>query len=187
MLVSPNHQGQLEEGTMRMPCRQEGDPEWADRCLVAGVESLLVLWLDLEHWRVEPAGGCLARFFLVHIFRLAIHKALHRFVVSSVVFFVRTETASAVSATGTSTRTFIVPSQSVPAGELSATFGADMGPLASVKLSVALQIVQSAEARLARLTDVRLFMTMGQKVAFQIVMSCELGGTIRTTMLFVGG
>jgi hypothetical protein len=64
MLVNPNHQSQLEGGTMQMPCRQEGDPEWADRCLAAGVESFLVLWLDLEHWRVELAGGCLAHFVL---------------------------------------------------------------------------------------------------------------------------
>jgi hypothetical protein len=140
--------------------------------------------LTTNAWHTLPFTGGL---IFVHGFGLTIDEAFHRFVVYAIIVFVTPKTVGAAPATSTTARTFIVSSQGISPSEFATTFGADMWPFARVKFSVALQVMQPTEAGLACLTHVRLFVTVGEEVAFEIVVSRELGSAIWATMLLVGG
>jgi hypothetical protein len=71
-----------------------------------------------------------------------------------------------------------VSGQRVAASEPAATFGTGVWSFTSVEFRVAFQIMQTAEACLARRTLVRLFLTVGQEVAFKIVVSSKVRGAI---------
>ena len=62
-----------------------------------------------------------------------------------------------------------------------------MRPLSRVEFRVPLQVVQSAKARVARLTQIRLLVTVGEQVTLEIVVPRELRGAVRTFVLFRGG
>jgi len=63
---------------------------------------------------------------------------------------------------GTASRPLVVPRQGVTSGKAPPALVTDVGPFTSVELCVALQIVQSAKARLTRLADVWLLLAVRQ-------------------------
>ena len=59
-----------------------------------------------------------------------------------------------------------------------------MWAFARVQLGVSLQVMESAEARLARLALVRLLLTVGEEMALEIVLPSKLGCAVRAAVLF---
>jgi hypothetical protein len=88
------------------------------------------------------------------------------------------------SATGAAALTFIMSSKSITACEPTPTLRTDMWTLSGMELRMSLEIMESPKARLASLTYVRLLLAVGEKMALEVMMSGELGGTVRTTMFF---
>jgi hypothetical protein len=62
-----------------------------------------------------------------------------------------------------------------------------MRPFSRVKLGVALQIMKTSKASLARRTLVRLLLAVCQKMTFQVMVSCEVGRAIRTLVALCRG
>lgn len=78
----------------------------------------------------------------------------------------------------------VMACQSVSTSESAPAFRANVWPLSSMELGMSLQIVQSAEAGLACLADVGLFLAVGEQVALEVVMSCEFSRAVRAPMFF---
>lgn len=95
---------------------------------------------------------------------------------------VATETLAV--AASTAARSLVMSCQSIASGKAAATFWTGMRPLARVKFGVALQVVQSSEARLTVLTDIRFLLAMGEKMALEIVVARKISRTIRTLVSF---
>jgi hypothetical protein len=88
------------------------------------------------------------------------------------------------SATGAAALAFIVSSKSITARESTSTLRTDMWTLSGMELRMSLEIMKSPKARLAGLAYVRLLLAVGEKMALEVMVSGELGGTVRTTVLF---
>lgn len=83
------------------------------------------------------------------------------------------------------TLTFTVPSKSVTTSKFPITLWADVRALPSVQFHMALQVVQPTKSHRTCLANIRLFLTMSQEMTLEIVMSCELGFTIRALMFLL--
>lgn len=81
----------------------------------------------------------------------------------------------------------VMACQSVATCKAPSTFIACMRPFSGVEFGVAFEVVETAEARLAGLTDVWLLLTVGEQVALEVVVSSKVGGTVWTLVAFVGG
>ena len=73
----------------------------------------------------------------------------------------------------------------VTSRKASTTLIARVRSLSGMQLGVALEVVQATEARLASLTHIRLLLTVGQQVAFEIVVSRKVRGAIWTFVSLV--
>lgn len=104
---------------------------------------------------------------------------------SIAIFFIRSKTSHTRPSTGTATLALVVARKRIPSSKPTSTFRTNMRPLSGMEFSVSLQIVESPEARLAGLTDVRFFLAVREQVALEVMMPGEFGGTVRTTM-FLG-
>jgi hypothetical protein len=114
---------------------------------------------------------------LIHVLRLcSVLDSVHRVVHPAITVVVESKVGSA---TGTATLSLVVAGERVPTCKLSATLRALVRPLSSVQLGVAFQVVQPTESGLALLTLVGLFLTVSEKMALQVVVACENGGTVR--------
>ena len=77
-----------------------------------------------------------------------------------------------------------MPRQGVSTREFAAAFWTGVRPLAGVKLGVALQVVQSAEACLACGAFVGFLLAVGEKMAFKVVVASEIRGAVGTLVAF---
>lgn len=84
----------------------------------------------------------------------------------------------------TATLTLVMARKRVPTSKSAATFEASVWPLASVQFRMAFQIVQTAETRLAGRTFVWLFLTVGQKMALEVVVPCEISRAVWALVAF---
>lgn len=126
-------------------------------------------------------------FLLVHALRFCIHESLHsvfgRTMSGSIaIFFIRSKTSHTRPSTGTATLALVVARKRIPSSKTTSTFRTNMRPLSGMEFSVSLQIVESPEARLAGLTDVRFFLAVREQMALEVMMPGEFGGTVRTTV-----
>jgi hypothetical protein len=110
-----------------------------------------------------------------------IFNAVHAFAVAE--FVVSTKAGSAA---GTPSRALVVPRERVPTREAPAALVARMWPLSGVQFGVALQIVQSPEARLAGLTHIRLLLTVSQQMALEVMVSRKVRRAVRALVSLVG-
>lgn len=113
-------------------------------------------------------------------FIIVILDAFHAAVVAK--FVVAAEARPSAS---TSTRSFIMSGERVSTCKTPSTLVARVWPFACVKLCVAFEVVQSAKPRLAGLTNVRLFLTVGQQVAFEVVVASKIRGAVRALVSLV--
>lgn len=105
--------------------------------------------------------------FLVHALRFRINKSVHGILSGPMggpvaVLIIGSKTSHARSSTSTPALTFVMARERIPSGETASTFGANMRPLSCMKLCVPLQIVESPEARVASLTNIRLLLAVGE-------------------------
>lgn len=100
--------------------------------------------------------------FLIHALRLCVYQPIHGVVrmVPVSVLVIRCKAPHARPPTGTSTLPLVVSRKGIAASKTSSALGTDMRPFTGVKLRVSFQVVESAETRLAGLTDKRLFLTV---------------------------
>lgn len=124
---------------------------------------------------------------LVHALRFCIHKSLHSVfggtMSSSIaIFFVGSKTSHTRPSTGTSTLALVVARKRIPSSKTAPTFWTNMRPLPSMEFSVSLQIVESPEARLAGLTDIRFFLTVCEQMALEVMMPGKFGRAVRATV-----
>jgi hypothetical protein len=126
-------------------------------------------------------------FLLVHALRFCIHKSLHRVfggtMSSSIaIFFIGSKTSHTRPSAGTSTLALVVARKRIPSSKTAPTFWTNMWPLSRMKLSVSLQIVESPEARLAGLADVRFFLAVCEQMALEVMMPSKFGRAVRATV-----
>lgn len=86
--------------------------------------------------------------------------------------------AEAGSSSRTTSWAFVVSCQRITSRKFPPTLIAGMRPFSRMQFGVTLEVVQAAESRLACLTDVRLFLTVRQQMALQVVMPREVRGAI---------
>jgi len=85
----------------------------------------------------------------------------------------------------TATLTFTMPSKCVTTSKFPITLWADVRAFPSVQFHMAFQVVKPTKSHRTCLANVRLFLTMGQEMTLEIVMSCELGFTIGALMFLL--
>ena len=107
---------------------------------------------------------------IVFIVLTRVLNTIHALVTTSKVVFVTALTRSASSA---SSRSFIMPGQRISSRKTPATLITCMRSFPGVKFSVPLQVMQTSEARVARLTNVRLLLAVCQKMTLEVVVSCD--------------
>lgn len=86
--------------------------------------------------------------------------------------------AEAGTTASTATLALVVAGKSVSARKLAATLGAGVRALACVQLGMTFQVVQTAEAGLARRAFVRLLLAVCQQMTFEVVVSSEVSGAV---------
>lgn len=122
-------------------------------------------------------------FFSIHCLRLRIDQAIHTIVVVTIpIFIIGRKTSHASSSTRTSALTFVVSRKRVASSKAPPTLGAEMRSFAGMQLGMSFQVVQSAEPRLAGLTDKWLFLAMGEEMALEVVLASEFGSAIGASM-----
>lgn len=99
------------------------------------------------------------------------------------IFFVGYIASHTRSSASTSTLTLVVARERVPSSKTASTFRANVRPLSGMEFGVSFQIMESPEARLAGLTDIRLFLAVREQVALEVMMPCKLSGAVRTAVL----
>ena len=124
--------------------------------------------------------------FLVHRLRLRIDQPIHGIVrmrMAITVVIVGNITSHARASPCAPSLAFVVTRERIPAGEATPAFGTDMRPFAGVQLGVPFQIMQAPETRLTGLANIRLLLTVGEQMAFEVMMPGKLGRTVWTLML----
>lgn len=129
--------------------------------------------------------------FLIHPLGFCVHQPIHGIFAAAsaarvTILFFTSIAAHTGPASCASSLAFVMPRQSITTSEPPPALGADVRSLTRVELGVPLQVVQAPEPGATGLTDVRLFLAVGEKMAFQIVMPRELGGTEWTAVFFRG-
>jgi hypothetical protein len=94
------------------------------------------------------------------------------------------ETSHACSPTSASALTLVVSRECVTTSKSSPAFGTGVWAFASVQLSVSLQVMESAKAGLAGLANERLFLTVGEEMALEIVLPSKLGCAVGAAVFF---
>jgi hypothetical protein len=125
----------------------------------------------------------------VHTFGLCIDKAIHRVLCTrmtwSIAIFIFSSIAPHARPTpGASALALVVSSESVATSESTPAFGTNVWTFSGMKLRMSFQIVKSPEARLAGLAHVGFLLTMSEKVAFEVMVSCKLRGTVWAAVFF---
>ena len=105
--------------------------------------------------------------FLIHAFWFRINKPVHGILSRPMggpvaVFIIGSKTSHARSSTSTPALTFVMACKRIPSGETASTFWENMRPLSCMKLCVPFQIMESPEARVASLTNIRLLLAVGE-------------------------
>lgn len=125
--------------------------------------------------------------FLMHRLRFRIDQPIHgilRMPMAIAVVIVGNITSHARASPSAPTLAFVVTCERIPSGEATATFRTYMRPLAGMQLGVPFQIMQSPEARLTGLADIRLLLAVGEQMTFEVMMPGKLGRTVRTPVFF---
>jgi hypothetical protein len=138
--------------------------------------------LPLSRW-LTNATTVVVIVVALSILVTGVDDAVHVSITFAIHFVVHAEARPAAC---TATLTLVVSRKRIPAGKSAATFEAGMWPFTGVQFRVAFQIVQTAETCLAGRTFVWLFLTMCQKMAFEVVMAREVGGAVWTFVTLRG-
>jgi hypothetical protein len=127
--------------------------------------------------------------FFIHALRLCcVHQSIHVVWCTgrtiSIVIISREAAHTGASPCASIPLSFVVSSKRITPGKTASTFGTDMRSLARVQFGVALQVVESSEARLAGLAHKRLFLAVGEQMALEIMLAREFCRAIRASVFF---